>query len=82
VAPEDTGLLDLASLLDHLVSAENMVEDVVVGYATQAVATGKQLSDSKTTRPAAQKVVPNTGRRPDCQWYLGIADRTFENIPF
>ena len=59
-----------------------MAKDVAVRKATQAVASGKGLSDGKTTRPAAKIVIPNTGRRSDCQLYPGIADLTFQMFDF
>jgi len=82
VDPVDARPLDLASLLHHFVSAENMAKDVVVRKATQAVAPGKHLSDGKTIRPSAKIVIPDTGRRSDCQLYLGIGDLTFQKVAF
>ncbi len=82
MGPVDTRLLDLASLLHHFVSDEDIAKNVAVGKATQAVASGKHLSDGKTARPAAKIVIPNTGHRSDCQLYFGIADLTFRIVVF
>jgi len=82
VGPVKARLVDLASLLHDLVEAENIAKDLAVRQATEAVATSKYLSDSKSARPATKKVIPNTGDCSDRQTYLGIGGLTVEKVTF
>jgi hypothetical protein len=82
VEPVITGLLELASLLHHLVCAENVTKGTIVRSTAQAVATLNNLSDDKAVSPAAKKVVPNTGRCSSWQLHLGTADPIFEKVVF